>query len=157
MRDRLLINEMGVKVWLKHPWFGVGPKAYDTYVHSRFDQELAGENKYDGERLLNLRNENIWIELLAECGALFTLAFVAVLIRALWVPRWSFANPLHLGAWIALVLYYAISGQVSQTALLTMVYAVFGIYFYAREIPASATSRTAAQRSAVPKVPAERK
>ena len=132
VRDRILINEMGLKVWLKHPSFGVGPKAYDTYVLNRFDQELAGENKFDVENNLNARNENIWIELLAECGAFFTLAFLAVLVRALWVPRWSFTNPLHLGAWIALVLYYAISGQVSQTGLLTMVYAVFGIYFYAQ-------------------------
>ena len=133
VRDRLLINAMGLKVWLKHPWFGVGPKAYNTYVFSRFDQELAGENKYDVENKLIAKNENIWTEFLAECGALFTLSFLAVLIRALWVRRWSFANPLHLGAWIALVLYYAISGQVSQTGLLTMVYAVFGVYFYARE------------------------
>ena len=157
VRDRILINEMGVKVWLKHPWFGVGPKAYETYVVSRFDQELAGENKYDLTKGLNFRNENIWIEFLAECGALFTVAFLAVLVRALWVPGWSFANPLHLGAWIALVLYFAISGQVSQTGLLTMVYAVFGIYFYAREIPEPATVRTAAQKSAVPQVPAENK
>jgi O-antigen ligase len=157
VRDRVLINEMGVKVWLKHPWFGVGPKAYQTYVFDRFDQELAGENKYDLENKLNARNENIWIEFLVECGALFTLAFLAVLVRALWVPRWSFANPLHLGAWIALVLYFAISGQVSQTGLLTMVYAVFGIYFYAREIPESGALRTAAQKPAVRQVPAQKK
>jgi O-antigen ligase len=157
VRDRVLINEMGVKVWLKHPWFGVGPKAYQTYVFDRFDQELAGENKYDIENKLNARNENIWIEFLVECGALFTLAFLAVLIRALWVPGWSFANPLHLGAWIALVLYFAISGQVSQTGLLTMVYAVFGLYFYAREMPESAALRTVAPASTAPEVRAAKK
>ena len=157
VRDRVLINAMGLKVWLKHPWFGVGPKAYDTYVFSRFDQELAGENKYDVEDKLNARNENIWIEFLAECGAVFTLAFLAVLIRALWVRRWSFANPLHLGAWIALVLYYAISGQVSQTGLLTMVYAVFGIYFYAREVTEPGALREAAPSPMVPEVPAAKK
>lgn len=133
VQDRMLINEMGLKVFLKHPWFGVGPRAYDTYVFKRFDQELPGENKLDIENKLNAKNENIWIELLAESGILFTLAFATVVTRALWVRRFAFANPLHLGAWIALVMYFAISGMVSQTGLLTMVYAVFGIYFYARE------------------------
>jgi O-antigen ligase len=116
VRDRILINAMGVKVWLKHPWFGVGPKAYDTYVMNRFDQELAGENKYDVENNLNARNENIWIEFLTECGVLFTLAFLVVLSRALWVRRWSFASRLHLGAWIAVILYYAISGNSRRQA-----------------------------------------
>lgn len=32
---------------------------------------------------------------------------------------------------MALVLYFGISGQVSQNGLLTLAYAVFGIYFYA--------------------------
>ncbi len=124
---------MGLKVWTKHPWFGVGPRAYDTYVFSRFDVELPGENKLDIENKVNAKNENIYIEFLAEAGVLFTLGFVLVIVAALWVPGWRFANSLHLGAWIALALYFAISGQVSQTGLLTMVYAVFGIYFYARE------------------------
>src|SRR4029450_594242 len=57
VRDRALINAMGIKVWLKHPWFGVGPRAYGTYVLTRFDEELAGENKYDIENKLNARNE----------------------------------------------------------------------------------------------------
>jgi hypothetical protein len=134
VRDRMLINSQGTKVWLKHPWFGVGPRAYDTYVFSRFDQELPGENKLDIEGKLNAKNENVWIEFLAESGVLFTLGFAALLIAALWVPRWQFANSLHLGSWMALVLYVAISSQVSQTGLLTMVYAVFGIYLYARTL-----------------------
>jgi O-antigen ligase len=136
VRDRLLINTMGIKVWLAHPWFGVGPRAYDTYAFGRFDDELAGENKFDLEGNLNAKNENIWIEFLAETGVLFTLGLLALVIAALWVPRWQFANALHVGTWMALVLYFAISGQVSQTGLLTMVYAVFGIYFYARSLPA---------------------
>ncbi|MFO1322756.1 MAG: O-antigen ligase family protein [Burkholderiales bacterium] len=132
--DRVLISKMGLAVWMKHPWFGVGPRAYDAYVFSRFDQELAGVNKLDANRQVNAKNENIWVEFLAETGALFTLGLLAVIVRALWVPRWEFANRLHLGAWIALVLYFGVSGQVSQTGLLTMAYAVFGIYFYAREL-----------------------
>lgn len=146
VRDRILINTMGLKVWTKHPWFGVGPRAYDTYVFSRFDVELPGENKLDIENKVNAKNENIYIEFLAEAGVLFTLGFVLVIVAALWVPGWRFANSLHLGAWIALVLYFAISGQVSQTGLLTMVYAVFGIYFYARETGAD----TAADRGVHP-------
>lgn len=134
--DRVLISVMGLKVFAKHPWFGVGPRAYDTYVRTRFDAELPGENKLDANRRVNTKNENIWIEFLAECGLLFTLALAAVIVRALWVPRWAFANRLHCGAWIALVLYFAISGQVSQNGLLTMVYAVFGIFLYARELAA---------------------
>src|SRR5215211_3365414 len=74
VRDRVLINTMGIKVWLKHPWFGVGPRAYETYVFTRFDEELAGENKLDIENRLNAKNENVWIEFLAESGVLFTLA-----------------------------------------------------------------------------------
>jgi hypothetical protein len=77
---------------------------------------------------------------------LFTLAFALVVVRALWVSRWRFANPLQLGAWMALVMYFAISGQVSQNGLLTMVYAVFGIYFYARELPAETPRTVAAER-----------
>jgi len=130
--DRVLINKMGLAVWEHHPWFGTGPRAYDEYVFTYFDRELPGINKLDGNGQVNAKNENIWIELLAENGVLFTLAFVALLVRALWVPRWKFANPLHLGAWISLVLYFGVSGQVSQNGLLTLAYAVFGIFFYAR-------------------------
>lgn len=130
--DRVLINQMGLHVWERHPWFGVGPRAFDEYVFSRFDRELPGVNKLDGNRMVNAKSENIWIELLAENGLLFTLGFLALVVRALWIRRWAFANPLHLGAWMSLVLYFGISGQVSQTGLLTLVYAVFGIYFYAR-------------------------
>jgi O-antigen ligase len=132
--DRVLISKMGLAVWWRHPWFGVGPRAYDEYVFSRFDQELHGTNKLDANLNVNAKNENIWVEILAECGALFTLGFLFILCKALWVRRWEFSNRLHLGAWIALVLYFGVSGQFSQTGLLTMAYAVFGIYFYAREL-----------------------
>lgn len=132
--DRVLIGVMGLKVWAKHPWFGVGPRAYDNYVYSRFDAELAGENKRGVDNAINAKNENIWIELLAENGIFFTLAAAFLIARALWVRRWEFANRLHLGAWIALVLYFGVSGQFSQTGLLTLVYAVFGLYFYAAEL-----------------------
>lgn len=132
--DRMLIGVMGLKVWAKHPWFGVGPRAYDNYVFTQFDKELAGENKLGVDNAINAKNENIWIEFLAENGILFTLAFAFVVARALWVPRWEFRNRLQLGAWIALVLYFGVSGQFSQTGLLTLVYAVFGIYFYAAEL-----------------------
>jgi len=131
--DRMLISAMGLKVWSKHPWFGVGPRAYDEYVLTRFDHELPGESKFGANRMVITKNENIWVEFLAENGVLFTLAFAFVLVRALWVPRREFANRLHLGGWIALVLYFAVSGQFSQSGLLTMAYAVLGIYFYARE------------------------
>jgi O-antigen ligase len=135
--DRVLIGQMGLAVWWRHPWFGVGPRAYDDYVFTRFDRELGGTNKLDANRNINAKNENIWVEFLSENGAPFTLAFAFVVCRALWVRRWAFTNRLHLGAWIALVLYFAVSGQFSQTGLLTMVYAVFGIYFYARELTTS--------------------
>ena len=136
--DRVLVNLMGLHVWWRHPWFGVGPRAYDNYVRSRFDAELPGVNKLDANGNVNSKSENIWIELLSECGLLFTLAFAAVLFHALRVPRFAFANRLHLGAWIALVMYFCISGQVSQNALLTMVYATFGCYLYARELSGEA-------------------
>lgn len=134
--DRMLINRQGLAVWWKYPWFGVGPRAYDDYVFSRFDVEHSDmyKHKLRAKQTINAKNENIWIEFLAENGALFTLAFAFVLCRALWVRRFEFANRLHLGAWIALVLYFGVSGQFSQTGLLTLVYAVFGIYFYAREL-----------------------
>jgi O-antigen ligase len=132
--DRVLIGVMGLKVWARHPWFGVGPRAYDNYVYTRFDRELAGENKRGADHAIIAKNENIWVEWLAENGILFTLAFGFVVARALWVRRWEFGNRLKLGAWIALVLYFTVSGQFSQTGLLTMVYAVFGIYFYASEL-----------------------
>ena len=145
--DRVLIGVMGLKVWAKHPWFGVGPRAYDNYVYSRFDQELAGENKRGVDNTVNAKNENIWIELLAENGLLCTLALAFLLVRALWVPRWEFANRLQLGSWIALVLYFTVSGQFSQTGLLTLVYAVFGLYFYAAEL--TPQRKTAAEVSTV--------
>lgn len=138
--DRVLIGVMGLKVWAKHPWFGVGPRAYDSYVYTRFDNELAGENKRGVDNTINAKNENIWIELLAENGLLFTLAVALLIGRALWVRRWEFANRLQLGAWIALVLYFGVSGQFSQTGLLTLVYAVFGIYFYAAELTPQSTT-----------------
>ena len=131
--DRVLINEMGLAVWWRHPWFGVGPRAYDNYVFTRFDRELPGASKLDGSGGINAKNENIWIEFLSECGVLFTLSFLFVLCRALWVRHFAFANRLHLGTWIALVLYFGVSGQFSQTGLLTLAYAVLGIYFYACE------------------------
>ncbi|HTP99287.1 MAG TPA: O-antigen ligase family protein [Casimicrobiaceae bacterium] len=136
--DRVLISEMGLQVFLRHPWFGVGPRAYDAYVYSRFDQELPGVNKIGVDRAVIAKNENIWVEFLAETGVLFTLGFAFVIVRALTVPRWKFDNRLELGAWIALAMYFAVSGQFSQTGLLTLVYAVFGVYFYSRELSASA-------------------
>jgi hypothetical protein len=136
--DRVLISEMGMRVFMKHPWFGVGPRAYDAYVYSRFDQELPGVNKIGVDQAVIAKNENIWVELLAETGVLFTLGFALVILRALAVPGWKFDNRLELGTWIALVMYFAVSGQFSQTGLLTLVYAVFGIYFYSRELAASA-------------------
>jgi O-antigen ligase len=132
--DRVLISRMGLEVWWRHPWFGVGPRAYDHYVFEHFDRELPGTNKLDANRMVNAKNENIWVEFLSESGALFTLAFVFVLVRTLWTPRWAFGSRLHLGAWTALVLYFGVSGQFSQTGLLTLVYAVLGIYLYAREL-----------------------
>jgi O-antigen ligase len=141
--DRVLISTQGLRVWAKYPWFGVGPRAYDEYVYTRFDQDFPGVSKLGADQQIIAKNENIWVELLAENGILFTLAFAFVIVRALAVPRWEFANRLHLGAWIALVLYFAVSGQFSQTGLLTMVYAVFGIYFYARELTVSSTPELA--------------
>ncbi len=135
--DRVLIGAMGVQVFLKHPWFGVGPRAYDAYVHTRFDDELPGVNKIGVDRAVIAKNENIWIELLAETGILFTLGFAFVVMQALCVPGWRFANRLQLGAWMSLALYFGVSGQFSQTGLLTLVYAVFAIYLYARELTAS--------------------
>ncbi|MEO8507267.1 MAG: O-antigen ligase family protein, partial [Betaproteobacteria bacterium] len=88
--DRVLISRMGIDVWLRHPWFGVGPRAYDDYVFTRFDQELPGVNKYDANGAINAKNENIWIEFLAECGVLFTVGFALLLGRALWVRRLAF-------------------------------------------------------------------
>ena len=92
--------------------------------------------------MVNAKSENIWIEFLAENGLFFTLGFLALVVRALWVRRWAFANPLHLGAWMSLVLYFGVSGQVSQTGLLTLVYAVSGIYFYARGLRVDAAPIT---------------
>ena len=137
--DRVLINALGLKVWQRHPLLGVGPRAYSTYMYGAFDRELPGVSKYDANHNVIAKNENIWVELLSENGLLFTLCFAAILVRALWVPGWRFANPLHAGAWMALAMYFALSGQVSQTGLLTMVYAVFGIYFYARGCTVRAT------------------
>lgn len=136
--DRMLINEMGLAVWARHPWFGVGPRAYDNYVFTRFDRELPGVNKLDANGNVNAKNENIWIEWLAEGGILVTLGFAAILLRALWTPRLAFRNGLHFGTWTALVLYFGLSGQVSQNGLLTLAYAVLGLYFHARELPAVA-------------------
>jgi len=133
--DRMLINRMGLDVWMKHPWFGVGPNAYDAYVFTRFDEELPGVNKRDANGNINAKNENIWIEFLSENGLLFTAGFAIVVAWALWVPGWRFSNALHLGAWMALLLYFCISAQVSQNGLLTMVYAVFGIYLYGLRLP----------------------
>ena len=138
--DRVLINQLGLRVFLRHPWFGVGPKAYDTYMFTRFDSELPGASRVDANGGLIAKNENIWIEWLAECGLVFTLFAALLVVRALWVPAWSFRNSLHFGAWLALVLYFGLSGQVSQTGLLTMVYAVAGIYFRARDLPHMAQS-----------------
>jgi O-antigen ligase len=144
--DRVLINELGLKVWQRHPWFGVGPRAYSTYMYGRFDRELPGVSKYDANRQVIAKNENIWVELLAENGVLFTLSFLAIVVWALWVPGWRFANGLHVGTWMALVMYFSLSGQVSQTGLLTMAYAVFGIYFFAREGAAKASQTVASDR-----------
>jgi len=139
--DRILISEMGLSVFWRHPWFGVGPRAYDRYVFSHFDREMPGHNKFDANGGVNAKNENIWVEWLAEWGVLFTAMVALIVVRALWVPAGRFANATHFGAWMALVLYFALSGQVSQNGHLTMVYAVAGLYFRARELPRMAQSR----------------
>jgi O-antigen ligase len=133
-KDRLLISQMGLRVWLKHPFLGVGPRAYDTFVTTRFDQELPGASKNDVNGHVNLRNENIWVEWLSENGVLFTIMLMAILIFVL-IPRgFGFANPIHFGTWCALVMYFLFSGQVSQNGLLTLVYAVMGVYFYSAQL-----------------------
>lgn len=131
--DRVLIGEMGLAVFARHPWFGVGPRAYATYVGTRFDAELPGVNKIDANGNVNMKHENIWIEWLAECGALFTAGFALLLCRTLRVPGFVFRNRLHFGSFIALVLYFLVSGQVSQNGLLTLAYAVLGVFLYARD------------------------
>jgi O-antigen ligase len=138
--DRVLISGLGLRVFARHPFFGVGPKAYESYMWYRFDAENPGASKRDAGGGVIAKNENIWIEWLAECGVFFTVLWAAILVRALWVPGWTFRNPVQFGAWIALVMYFALSGQVSQNGLLTMVYAVAGIYFRARELPRVAES-----------------
>jgi len=128
-QDRILINKMGLAVWEKHPLFGVGPRAYGTYVQSKFDEELPGVNKLDALHEVNLRNENIWIELLAENGALFTF-LIAISIFSTLLPPNSIRK-----AWApstSLLLYYAISGQFSQSILITLVFMIWGIYIYTR-------------------------
>ena len=131
--DRLLINRMGLAVFAQHPWFGVGPRAYGAYVTTRFDAELPGVNKRDANGTVNTRNENIWIEALAEGGLFLTLGLAVLLVRTLRVPGFAFRNRLHFGAFVALVLYFGLSGQVSQTGLLTLAYAVLGVFLYARD------------------------
>jgi len=130
--DRLLINSMGLAVFAQHPWFGVGPRAYGAYVTTRFDAELPGVNKRDANGTVNTRNENIWIEALAEGGLFLTLGLAVLLVSTLRVPGFAFRNRLHFGAFVALVLYFGLSGQVSQTGLLTLAYAVLGVFLYAR-------------------------
>ena len=133
-KDRLIINQMGLKVFTKHPLFGIGPRAYSDFVSSSFDQELPGENKYDVMDQINTRNENIWIELLAENGAIFTLFIMLILFKLLSTTGAKFSTPLQLGAWCSLVLYYVISGQFSQNILVTMTFAIWGIFFYSQDL-----------------------
>lgn len=144
IQDRVMIGTMGLQVVELYPWFGVGPRAYATYVWTRFDVELPGRNKLDIEGKVAAKHENIWIEFMAELGIPATLGLLAILVRSLWIRHGRFVNALHAGTWCALVLYFAVSGTLSQTGLLTLVYAVFGLYWYARTmaIP-SAADRTA--------------
>ncbi|GHC00866.1 hypothetical protein [Thermomonas carbonis] len=62
------ISQQGLSVWDRHPWFGVGPRAYGECVFSRSDAELPGTSKVDAFCGVIARNENIWIERLAENG-----------------------------------------------------------------------------------------
>lgn len=130
--DRVLINTMGLAVFAQHPWFGVGPRAYARYVDARFDAELAGANKLDANGNVNHKNENIWIEWLVEGGIFFTAGIALLMVRALWIPGFAFGTRLRFGTFLSLVLYFGLSGQVSQNGLLTLVYAILGVHFYAR-------------------------
>ncbi len=130
--DRVLINTMGLHVFAQHPWFGVGPRAYARYVDTRFERELPGVNRLDANGNVNRKNENIWIEWLAECGILFTAGVALLVVRALWVPGFAFRTRLQLGTFIALALYFGLSGQVSQNGLLTLAWAIFGVHLHAR-------------------------
>lgn len=146
--DRVLINTMGLAVFAQHPWFGVGPRAYARYVDTRFDAELPGINKLDANGNINRKNENIWIEWLAECGIFFTAGIALLVVWTLRAPGFAFRTRLHFGTFLSLVLYFGLSGQVSQNGLLTLVYALLGVHFYARaqhrvaESDAFASART---------------
>ncbi len=129
-KDRLLINIMGMKVFLKHPWFGVGPRAYRAYVENSFDQEMPGESKLDITGAVNLRNENIWVELLSETGVLFTAFFALLIFFGLRALKNVTGNPLARAACTSLLLYYGVGGQFSQNILLTLPFAVWGIFLY---------------------------
>ena len=129
-RDRLLINRMGLLVFLKHPFTGIGPRAYESYVLHHFESEIPGENKYDVNGKINNRNENIWIELLSETGILFTGSVILFLVY--WLSRFRAGqhHPALLATWCALALYYGVSGQFSQNFLLTMPFAIWGVLIH---------------------------
>ena len=136
-RDRILINQMGIRVGSRHLLFGIGPRAYSTYVNEKFDQELTGTPKTDVLGRTNTRNENIWVELFAETGLIFTLILAFVLLSFLWKQLLNRRNRTQWACACALFLYYAISGQFSQNILLTLTFAIWGIFFYAQEFEAT--------------------
>ena len=130
--ERLLICLMGLKVFRKYPLVGVGPRAYSEYTASRFKSDFPGD--YNWGLVGNTRNENIWVELLAENGLIFAALLWIALAFYLRPKILTPNNAILSGAWTSLILYYGMSGQFSQNILLTLVFAVWGIFFYALEL-----------------------
>ncbi len=125
-KERLDNVLTGIKVFKKYPLLGVGPRGYGKYTAVQFGADFPGNS--------TPVNMNIWVELLNENGLIFVTFLCILLVFYLRSTVLISKNAILSGAWVSLILYYGISGQFSQNILLTLVFAVWGIYLYAQEL-----------------------
>lgn len=127
--ERIYIAKQGLKVFLDYPLFGVGPLAYENFI-----KILSKENekRYFSETLrggLYVSHENIWIELLANNGFIFTFFIFIFLIKSLLANfKWNNINII-----ISLLIYYFINGQFVQNILYPPVFVIWAILSYAKK------------------------
>lgn len=127
--ERIYIAKQGLKVFLDHPILGVGPLAYEKFIKNL---DLNLQKRYFSETMrgaLYESHENIWIELLANNGLIFTIITISIISYFL-IKNFTFKLDYKNSTVLCLILYYAINGQFVQNILYPPTFVIWAFLSY---------------------------
>lgn len=126
--ERTYIATQGLKVFADFPLFGVGPLAYENFILKLDSKSIEKYYSKSLRKSLYWHHENIWIELLACNGAIFSIIFLLFIICN--ITKNIFRNPLSYAASVSLLTYYFLAGQFVQNVLYPPVFVIWAILGY---------------------------